>query len=97
MNKATKFFSAFILVMTMLFSVNLLARGGGYRGGSHRSYSGSSYSHSSGITNVRGYYRKNGTYVSPHRRTSPNGIKSDNWSHKGNINPDTGVPGTKED
>lgn len=44
---------------------------------------------------VRGYYRKNGTYVAPHYRSSPNQTKSDNWSTKGNINPYTGKPGTK--
>jgi hypothetical protein len=29
---------------------------------------------------VQGYYRKDGTYVSPHVRTHPNGICSDNYS-----------------
>jgi len=27
---------------------------------------------------VKGYYRKNGTYVQPHERSNPNGTKSDN-------------------
>jgi hypothetical protein len=31
---------------------------------------------------VRGYFRKNGTYVSPHIRTSPDGILSNNYSYK---------------
>lgn len=44
---------------------------------------------------VRGYYRKNGTYVAPHYRSSPNNTKLDNWSTKGNINPYTGKTGTK--
>ncbi|NYD90327.1 hypothetical protein HD841_002107 [Sphingomonas melonis] len=43
---------------------------------------------------VRGYTRKDGTYVAPHRATNPNGTLSDNWSTKGNVNPDTGKPGT---
>ena len=44
---------------------------------------------------VRGYTTKNGTYVAPHRQTKPNGLKVDNWSTKGNVNPFTGKSGTK--
>lgn len=44
---------------------------------------------------VKGYYKKDGTYVQPHHRTSPDNDKSDNWSTKGNINPCTGKKGTK--
>ncbi len=32
---------------------------------------------------VKGYYRKDGTYVSPHVRSNPNGLKSDNYSYNG--------------
>lgn len=28
---------------------------------------------------VKGYYKKNGTYVAPHFRSSPNNTKLDNW------------------
>jgi hypothetical protein len=45
---------------------------------------------------VRGYVTRSGTYVLPHRQTNPNGIRSDNWSTKGNVNPYTGKPGTKD-
>lgn len=44
---------------------------------------------------VGGYTRKDGTYVAPHMRSSPNGTPTDNWSIKGNVNPYTGVPGKK--
>lgn len=44
---------------------------------------------------VKGHYRKNGTYVVPHYRSSPNGNKHDNWSTKGNINPHTQKHGSK--
>ncbi len=44
---------------------------------------------------VRGYTRKDGTYVAPHVRTAPNSTKSDNYSTKDNINPYTGKAGTK--
>lgn len=39
---------------------------------------------------VRGYYRKNGTYVQPHQRTYPNHTITDNYSYPGNYNPNTG-------
>ena len=38
---------------------------------------------------VRGYYRKNGTYVQPHERTRPNHTITDNYSYPGNYNPNT--------
>jgi hypothetical protein len=46
---------------------------------------------------VNGGYRSDGTYVQPHYRTSPNSTQSDNWGTKGNTNPYTGAPGTKND
>src|SRR3989344_5999647 len=35
------------------------------------------------VVSVRGYYRSNGTYVSPHVRSNPNGIRYDNYSYSG--------------
>jgi hypothetical protein len=46
-------------------------------------------------TRVKGYYKKNGTYVQPHYRSSPNSTSNDNYSTKGNVNPYTGKEGTK--
>ena len=43
---------------------------------------------------VRGYSRSNGTYVQPHYRSDPDGIRSNNWSYRGNVNPHTGEIGT---
>jgi hypothetical protein len=43
---------------------------------------------------VRGHYR-NGKWVEPHYRSSPNGTTADNWSTEGNVNPYTGVLGTR--
>lgn len=51
---------------------------------------------SRGNTTVRGYTKKDGTYVAPYQRTSPNKSKMDNWSTKGNVNPYTGKEGTKD-
>ena len=42
---------------------------------------------------VKGYYKKNGTYVAPHYRKSPNSTVRDNFSYKGNVNPYTGKTG----
>lgn len=47
-------------------------------------------------TNVRGYYRNDGTYVQPHMRTSPNSSPYDNYSTKGNVNPYTGEKGYQD-
>jgi hypothetical protein len=52
-------------------------------------------SHGGGRTHVKGHMKKNGTYVAPHDRTAPNKTKTDNWSTKGNVNPETGKAGTK--
>lgn len=43
---------------------------------------------------VKGYVKKDGTYVQPHFRSAPNGTKLDNYSTKGNTNPYTGKKGT---
>ena len=43
---------------------------------------------------VKGYYRKNGTYVSPHYRSNPDHLRLNNWSTKGDYNPYTGKQGT---
>ena len=43
---------------------------------------------------VKGYFKKNGTYVKPHYRSRPDGNLFNNWSTKGNTNPYTGKRGT---
>ncbi len=84
-------------------------RGGGGRGGhssgpshspsnsSHASsHSPSNSSHtSSAPVHVSGYTRSNGSYITPHMRSAPDGNVYNNWTTRGNINPYTGVPGTK--
>src|SRR5229473_473291 len=49
----------------------------------------------SGSVYVRGYIRKDGTYVQPYMRSAPDGNFWNNWSTIGNVNPYTGEPGTK--
>jgi hypothetical protein len=43
-----------------------------------------------GQVKVRGYYRKDGTYVQPHYRSRPDGNPYNNYSYPGNTNPYTG-------
>lgn len=45
---------------------------------------------------VKGYVKKDGTYVAPTVATNPNATKVDNYSSKGNVNPATGKEGTKD-
>ena len=61
---------------------------GGHSGGSHSSSGGS---HA-----VSGHTTKSGTYVAPTRATNPNATRTDNYSHKGNVNPANGKAGTKD-
>lgn len=72
-----------LLLALLLSSVTVPAMAHGGSGGS----GGSVY--------VHGYYRGNGTYVQPHYRSAPDGNFWNNWSTKGNVNPYTGVEGTK--
>lgn len=44
---------------------------------------------------VHGYTTKNGTYVAPHYRSTPDNNPFNNWSARGNVNPYTGETGTK--
>ena len=46
-------------------------------------------------TYVPGHTKSDGTYVTPHYRSTPNSTTLDNWSTKGNTNPYTGKKGTK--
>jgi len=59
------------------------------------SSTGTSYGVSNNSVHVDGYYKKNGTYVAPHYRTSPNDTTQDNYSTRGNVNPYTGQGGEK--
>jgi hypothetical protein len=44
---------------------------------------------------VNGYLRKDGTYVQPYHRTTPNNNLYDNYSSQGNFNPWTGRQGSQ--
>lgn len=51
-----------------------------------------------GGVSVRGYTRKDGTYVQPHTRSAPDGNPFNNYSFPGNYNPNTGTvtPGNQD-
>jgi hypothetical protein len=72
--------------LVLLTTVSVDARGG--RKGGSGTVDG-------GPVHVTPYTKRDGTYVGPHRRTPPDSSKQNNWSTKGNVNPDTGKPGTK--
>lgn len=84
-----------VLALSIAVAFPAFARGysGSYKSSSH-SYSSRSVKSHGSSTHVRGYTKKNGTYVQPHMRTSPNSTKMDNYSTKGNVNPYTGKHGT---
>lgn len=79
-----------VFIVSFIFALSLITSGAYARNGSRGSYK------SGGSVYVKGYTKKDGTYVQPHFRTSPNSTKFDNWSTKGNVNPYTGKEGTKD-
>lgn len=68
-------------------------RGGG--GSSRIRSAPSGTGSSSRSTAVRGYAKKNGTYVAPARRSASDGTQRNNFGTKGNTNPYTGKAGTR--
>lgn len=45
---------------------------------------------------VKGYFRRDGTYVQPHMRSAPDSSYNNNWSTSPNVNPYTGQQGTRQ-
>ena len=80
-----------------LIVVCVLSTGAFAKGGSHSKGSGSGSGHvNSQSHSISGHTTKKGTYVAPSHATNSNGTKKDNYSQKGNVNPYTGKPGTKQ-
>lgn len=50
--------------------------------------------HAADSHRVKGYVKKDGTYVAPTRRTNPDSKLSNNYGSKPNVNPYTGRSGT---
>ncbi len=78
-----------LALLLALISLTVLARSGGHSGShSYGTGSKSEYTHASGYT------KKNG--VAPYDRSTPDHTKNNNWSTKGNTNPETGKQGTQK-
>lgn len=58
-----------------------------------RNYYNTSSSSGSDV-DVSGYFRSDGTYVQPHKRSAPDGNPTNNWSYPGNTNPYTNETAT---
>ena len=84
------------LILTILLMIGLgftsshdaTARSSGYKTGPGTGSSSRSHS-------VKGYIRKDGTYVAPHRQSNPDKSFNNNWSTNPNTNPYTGKQGTR--
>jgi len=91
-------FQVVSLVLVLGFSGIASAKGSGggrSHGGGHSSKAATGTGSSSSRTHVSSYTSRNGKYVAGHDRSSKDHTKSNNWSTKGNVNPDTGKRGTK--
>lgn len=42
---------------------------------------------------VKGYTKKDGTYVAQHKQTNPDQLRRNNYGAEGNVNPNTGKQG----
>jgi hypothetical protein len=81
-----------VVAFVLAFLVGDAEAGGGRFGG--RSL-GPGYGSNPRSYSVRPYVRRDGRFVSPHRRSTPNREWRDNWSTKPNVNPYTGKDGTQ--
>lgn len=87
------------LTVSLCISVPAFARGGHSAG--HASPSGHSTKAATGTgaksshEHVDGYTKKDGTVVKGHDRSTKDDTKGNNWTTKGNTNPETGKAGTK--
>ena len=80
-------------LLAISISLPTFARSGGSHSGgtSYSSGTGAKASHD----RVSGYTKKDGTRVATYDRSTRDATKNNNWSTKGNVNPETGKAGTK--
>jgi hypothetical protein len=88
------------LGLLLALTVDAEAKGGGHGGGRGGHASARSHSKASGYVNprstlVRSYTTRSGRVVQSHYRTIPNRTRNDNYSTRGNVDPWTGIRGTK--
>ena len=82
------------IAIALLFAAaatGVFAKGGGSHAGSYSPGTGSK----SSSTAVHGYVKKDGTYVEPHQRSTPDSKFDNNWTTKGNDNLYTGKGGSR--
>ena len=65
------------------------------KGGSHSGAPAPGTGSKSSSTHVNGYVKKDGTYVAPHDKSTPDKKFENNWTTKGNDNPATGASGSR--
>ena len=87
------------VLLSILLCLSLLANGVAEARKSSYGIRSSSYGYGTGSksssTSVSGYTKKNGTYVAPAKRSTPDSTTRNNWSTKPNTNPYTGTQGTR--
>jgi hypothetical protein len=81
-NQNMKTLTKLTLAVTMLL-IAVSANAQSYYSGSSRDYGYRNPYAATPSVRVHDYFRRDGTYVSPHVRTSPNWTKTDNLSHRG--------------
>jgi hypothetical protein len=99
-----------LVVCALVFALPSIARPGSHGGGGHSGAHSGGHSttsaHLSGKQatgtgakaqkeHVSGYTKKDGTRVAGHDRSTKDSTKKNNWTTKGNVNPETGKPGSK--
>ncbi len=93
-----------VLMLSIAATLPAFARGGGHGGGhsgghssgaTHSSHAATGTGSKAAHEHVSGYTKKDGTRVAAHDRSTKDDTKANNWSTKGNVNPETGKAGTK--
>lgn len=83
-------FSALAIAVTFAIASPAISKGGG-----HSTSASPGTGSKSSSTHVHGYTKKDGIYVEPHQRSTPDKRFENNYTTKGNQNPTTGKDGSR--
>ena len=83
-------FAALAVALTFAITGSAVAKGG-----SHSTSASPGTGSKASATHVHGYTKKDGTYVEPHQRSTPDKKFENNYTTKGNQNPSTGKDGSR--
>lgn len=83
------------LAISFSLSIPASARGGHSSPSGHGTKAATGTGAKGSHEHVNGYTKKDGTVVKEHDRSTKDDTKDNNWSTKGNTNPETGKAGTK--